>query len=71
MKIFERVLDRRLRSIVTVTSNQRGFVKRCGNTDAIHAVWLLMEEHQEKNNTVHMAFLDMEKVFLMTLSGER
>lgn len=71
MKIFERVLDQLLRSIVTITSNQCGFVKGCGTTDAIHAVRLLMEKHREKNNMVHMAFLDLEKAFIMTLSGER
>lgn len=63
MKIFEQVSDQRLRSIVTITSNQCDFVKGCGTTDAIHAVWLLMEKHQEKNKKVHVAFLDLENAF--------
>ncbi|KAL7837306.1 hypothetical protein SRHO_G00270170 [Serrasalmus rhombeus] len=45
MKIFERVLDKRIRQVVTITPNQCGFVKGRGTTDTIHAVRLLMEKH--------------------------
>uniref|UniRef100_W5NK01 ribonuclease H n=1 Tax=Lepisosteus oculatus TaxID=7918 RepID=W5NK01_LEPOC len=61
--IFERVLDVRLHKTVSVTLNQCGFVKGCGTTDGIHAARLLLEKHQEKNKSVHMAFLDLEKAF--------
>ena len=63
MKIFERILDTRLRQIITITSNQCGFVKGCGTTDAIHAARLLLERHREKNKPVHVSFLDLEKAF--------
>jgi Reverse transcriptase (RNA-dependent DNA polymerase)/Endonuclease/Exonuclease/phosphatase family len=63
MKIFERIIDARIRNIVTITPNQCGFVKGRGTTDAIHAARLLLEKHREKNKTVHMAFLDLEKAF--------
>ena len=63
MKIFERVLDTRLRNIATITPNQCGFVRGCGTTDAIHAARLLLERHREKNKPVHMSFLDLEKAF--------
>ncbi|EYC10880.1 hypothetical protein Y032_0053g2350 [Ancylostoma ceylanicum] len=63
MKIFERILDSRLRDIVEVSRNQCGFVKKCSTTDAIHAVRLLTEKHREKKKTVHLAFLDLEKAF--------
>jgi len=63
MKIFERVLDARLRRIITTTPNQCGFVRRSGTSDAIHAVRILFERHREKNLTVHAAFLDLEKAF--------
>jgi hypothetical protein len=63
MKIFERVLDARLRSIVDISPNQCGFIKNCGTTDAIHAARLLMERHREKRKSIHMAFLDLEKAF--------
>ncbi|RCN37939.1 hypothetical protein ANCCAN_16152 [Ancylostoma caninum] len=63
MKIFERILDSRLRDIVEIAPNQGGFVKNCSTTDAIHAVRLLTEIHREKRKTVHLAFLDLEKSF--------
>ncbi|EYC22106.1 hypothetical protein Y032_0018g3716 [Ancylostoma ceylanicum] len=63
MKIFERVLDSRLRDIDEVTQNQCGSVKNCGPTDSIHAVRLLTEKHRETEETVHLAFLDLEKAF--------
>ncbi|VDO82785.1 unnamed protein product [Heligmosomoides polygyrus] len=37
MKIFERVVDGRIRDIVQLSSNQCGFVAGCGTVDAIHA----------------------------------
>ncbi|KAK6742270.1 hypothetical protein RB195_009871 [Necator americanus] len=63
MKVFERVLEARLRKIVSVSLNQCGFVKDCSTIDAIHAVRILLEKHREKNRSVHFAFLDLEKAF--------
>ncbi|MGL4932411.1 MAG: RNA-directed DNA polymerase, partial [Aeromonas sp.] len=63
MKIFERVIDTRLRKIISISPNQCGFVRGRGTTDAIYAVRLLLERHREKNQPVHMAFLDLEKAF--------
>ncbi|EYC23526.1 hypothetical protein Y032_0015g2703 [Ancylostoma ceylanicum] len=60
MKIFECILDSRLRAIVSTMANQCGFVKDCGTIDAIHAARLLVERHLEKNRFVHPAFLDLE-----------
>ncbi|KAK6737186.1 hypothetical protein RB195_019713 [Necator americanus] len=62
MKIFERVLEARLRKIVSFSLNQCGFVKDCSTMDAIHAARIL-EKHREKNRSVHLAFLDLEKAF--------
>ncbi|VDO84953.1 unnamed protein product [Heligmosomoides polygyrus] len=61
MKIFERILDRRIREIVKLSNNQCGFVSGCGTIDAIHAARLLVEKHREKQKSVHIAFLDLEK----------
>ncbi|KAK6738259.1 hypothetical protein RB195_020395 [Necator americanus] len=63
MKVFERVLEARLRKIVSVSLNQCGFVKDCSTIDAIHAARILLEKHREKNRSVHLAFLDLEKAF--------
>ncbi|ETN77512.1 reverse transcriptase [Necator americanus] len=63
VKVFERVLEARLRKIGSVSLNQSGFVKDCSTIDAIHAVRILLEKHREKNRNVHLAFLDLEKAF--------
>ncbi|KAK6756239.1 hypothetical protein RB195_014564 [Necator americanus] len=63
MKVFERVLEARLRKIVSVSLNQCCFVKDCSTIDAIHAVRILLEKHREKNRSLHLAFLDLEKAF--------
>ncbi|KAK6751142.1 hypothetical protein RB195_002860 [Necator americanus] len=60
---FERVLEARLRKIVSISLSQCGFVKDCSTINAIHAVRILLEKHREKNRTVHLAFLDLEKAF--------
>ncbi|VDP15935.1 unnamed protein product [Heligmosomoides polygyrus] len=58
MKIFERI-----RNIVQLSSNQCGFVAGCGTVNAIHAARLLIEKRREKQKLVHIAFLDLEKIF--------
>ncbi len=63
MKIFEQVLDSRLRGIINISPNQCDFVKGHGTTDAIHTARLLMEKHWKKNKSIHMVFLDLEKAF--------
>ncbi|EYC04267.1 hypothetical protein Y032_0089g2316 [Ancylostoma ceylanicum] len=63
MKIFERIIDRRIRDIIRVSTNHCGFVANCGTTDAIHAARLLIEKHREKQKPLHLAFLDLEKAF--------
>ncbi|EYC33629.1 hypothetical protein Y032_0002g906 [Ancylostoma ceylanicum] len=44
--VFELVLNRRIRDIVSLSTNQCGFVARCGTTDAIYAACLLIEKHR-------------------------
>ncbi|EYC26582.1 hypothetical protein Y032_0010g846 [Ancylostoma ceylanicum] len=63
MKIFERIIDRRIRDIIRVSTNQCGFVANYGTTDAIHVARLLIEKHREKQKPLHLAFLDLEKAF--------
>ncbi|VDP13306.1 unnamed protein product [Heligmosomoides polygyrus] len=60
MKIFERIVDRRIRDVVQLSTNQCGSVAGCGTVDAIHAVRLLLEKHRENQKPVHFAFLDLE-----------
>uniref|UniRef100_A0A7I4Y7H2 Reverse transcriptase domain-containing protein n=1 Tax=Haemonchus contortus TaxID=6289 RepID=A0A7I4Y7H2_HAECO len=61
MKIFERIVDSRIRDIVELTTNQCGFLAGCSTIDAIHATPLLLGKHRGKRRPVHLAFLELEK----------
>jgi hypothetical protein len=53
MKLWERVIDARLRATSEVAPNQFGFVPGCSTTDAIFALRILMEKHREKQQPLH------------------
>uniref|UniRef100_A0A183F2B7 Reverse transcriptase domain-containing protein n=1 Tax=Heligmosomoides polygyrus TaxID=6339 RepID=A0A183F2B7_HELPZ len=63
VKIFERVLNKRIPGIIKLSYNQFGFVSGWGTIDAIHAARLLVEKHRERQKPVHLAFIDLEKAF--------
>ncbi|EYB99683.1 hypothetical protein Y032_0120g884 [Ancylostoma ceylanicum] len=63
MKIFERIIDSRVRDIIRVSMNLCGFVANCGTTDAIHAAHMSIKKHREKQEPLHPALLDLEKAF--------
>ena len=63
MKIWERIIDRRLREETTIGDEQFGFMPGRGTTDAIFAVRQLMEKHREKQKGLHMVFIDLEKAY--------
>lgn len=63
MKIFERVLEARLRRNVVIDDMQFGFMPGRGTTDAIFIVRQLQERYLEKNRELWMAFVDLEKAF--------
>ncbi|EYB81395.1 hypothetical protein Y032_0384g392 [Ancylostoma ceylanicum] len=48
LTVFEHVRDSRIQDIATLSTNQCGFVARCGTTDAPHATRFLIEEHRKK-----------------------
>ena len=63
MKIWERIIDRRLREETTIGDEHLGFMPGGGTTDAIFAVRQLMEKHREKQKELHMVFIDLEKAY--------
>ena len=63
MKIWERIIDRRLKEETTIGDEQFGFMPGRGTTDAIFAVRQLMEKHREKQKGLHMVFIYLEKAY--------
>ena len=65
MKIWERIIDIRLRKETNVGDEKFGFMPGRGTTDAIilFAVRQLMEKHRGKQKGLHMVFIDLEKAY--------
>ena len=63
MKIFERVIEGRVRKLVKIDDMQFGFMERKGTTDAIFIVRQLQEKYLAKKKDLWMAFVDLEKAF--------
>ena len=63
MKLWERVIKARLREIVNIRENQFGFRPGMSSTEPVFALWQLQEKCREKNNDLHMVFVDLEKAF--------
>jgi Reverse transcriptase (RNA-dependent DNA polymerase) len=63
MKLWERVIEGRLRTMVEISGNQFGFVPGRSTTDAIFALRTLMEKYREKERDLHVVFIDLEKAY--------
>ncbi len=63
IKIWERVVDARLRRVVTISEEQFGFSKGRSTTDAIFALRMLSEKYREGQKELHCVFVDLEKAY--------
>ena len=62
-KIFERIIDKRLRAIIEVSEIQQGFMPGKSTIDGIFAVRQWIEKYREKGKNLCMVFLDLEKAY--------
>ena len=63
MKLWERILDQRLRDIVRISHGQFGFKPEVGTTDAIFVIRTMCEKYREGNKPLYMVFVDLEKAY--------
>ena len=59
MKVLERVIEKRVRSKVSINDMQFGFRTGRGTTDAIFIVRQIQERFLEKKRDLWMAFIDI------------
>ncbi|KAK3551703.1 hypothetical protein QTP70_022569 [Hemibagrus guttatus] len=63
MKVWERVVEARLRKVVEICEQQYGFMPRKSTTDAIFALRILMEKYRDGQWELHCVFVDLEKAY--------
>ena len=63
MKLWERVIEHKLRQNVTISENQFGFMPGRSTTEAIHLLRQLIEQFRERKRNLHMVFINLEKAF--------
>nr|XP_016501302.1 PREDICTED: uncharacterized protein LOC107819680 [Nicotiana tabacum] len=63
MKVWERVVELRVRRIVFISENQLGFMLGRSITDAIHLVRRLMKKYKERKRDLQIVFIDLEKAY--------
>ena len=54
MKIWERIIDRRLREETSIGEEQFGFMPGRGTTDAIFAAMQVIEKHREMQKALRL-----------------
>ena len=63
MKMFEKILERRLRKLITVNNMQFGFSPGKGTTDAVFTILQLQEKYLEVHKDLFLIFVDLEKAY--------
>ena len=61
MKLWERVVEARLRREVIISEQQYGFMPRKSTTDVMFALRVLMKKNREGQKELHCVFVDLEK----------
>ena len=61
IKLWERVIDTRLRQEINICEQQYGFMPGKSTTDALFALRMLMEKYREGQRELHCVFVDLEK----------
>ena len=63
MKVWERIIEARLRDRVKISKQQYGFMPGKGTTDAMFTLRMLMEKYRKGQRELHCVFVDLEKAY--------
>ena len=63
MKVWERIIEARLRDRVEISKQQFEFMPGKGTPDAMFALRMLMEKYREGQRELHCVFVDLEKAY--------
>ena len=63
MKVWEKILEERLRKIVKINKCQFGFMPGKSTTEAIFVMRQLQEKYRKKRKRLYHIFVDLEKAF--------
>ena len=63
MKLWERVIEYRLRQNIKISENQFEFMSGRSTIGAIHLLHQLIERFRDGKRNLHMVFIDLEKAY--------
>ena len=63
MKLWERVIERRLKKNISISKNQFGFMLGRSSIAAIHLIRKLIELYRDRKKDLQMIFIDIEKAY--------
>ena len=63
MKVWQRIIEAKLRDRVEISKQQYEFMPGKGTTDAMFALRMLMEKYRKGQRELHCVFVDLEKAY--------
>ena len=63
IKVWERIIETKLRDRVEISKQQYGFMPGKGTTDVMFFLRMLMEKYREGQRELHCVLVDLEKAY--------
>jgi hypothetical protein len=63
IKLYERIIEHRLRRVTNVTENQFEFMLERSTMDVIFLIRQLMKRCREQKKDLHMIFINLDKAY--------
>jgi len=63
MKLWERVIEGRVRASVKIVDNQFGCMLSKSTIEAIHLICRVMEFYRDRKRDLYMIFIDLERAY--------